>query len=1736
MTGLNPIVKGLENLKLTLDGMQTKLNTEFFGAKLPLLGDQLKGDQATQFFSNLGLGLKQATDKLNTLGDDLTDTQVVEQLNQKLNSYGATVKSLSSSEFSLQISNRIKLTDASVAPGLALPGLEFNLEGKASTEANFTLNLNFGVKQGNFFVDTSALEDLTVELRTELPENMSGKLGFLSVDTNTQGTQLKGKFSVDWNDQNGDGDLADSGETNIKISGDADIKLNLHTGSKDIAGVNLLPSIVSDFSLRLPNIFSADSIQSSTASFQKVGIDLRSVFGNNGFATQVLDRVNVALNPVRPIVNALTKNLDFITDDYPNGLNIQPQDFLEKLEKVSGEQSWGIDFTGFPFFDPNKLSVLDLLYVAGSAYEKVKNTSVGVKTLKESVPFIKLVKNFSDAIEKKQSIGGEPILPLSNGFSFQLGTPDNRTDPGKETILRSDIADVLQSFTGAKNVEGTGKLNKGNIEFPLLTDPSAAANLLMGKTVDLFKYDFPKLNIQYTLPEAIKIPIYGPLVLALGGAIDLDIYPGFGFDTRGFESGNINPLESFTDSFYFSDPATPEATATGSFFAGLAIGGPGFATPSAVTAQVGVKQTLNLDLIDQKPEDGRVHLDEFQKPFFDITIDKLKVAPELKLNLSLKVSEILEIVQTMYVNQDVIDDALEKYLIRAVKDKTGLDIQGVGKALKFGRTVKNRIEEKILQGYKEVENIVEKLDPLGILVEKVTEKVMEPIYETVVRFTEKFDPVKNLTSFLPISVPFNMAELLLWKKEDIIAAAGLTSLGLVDTSDQSIIPPRLASLEGNVLWLNMGSRWTLRQTETFKIPDVDETFSIRQAASKTTISAFGFTRDYANSYSEIRADGGEKNDRIFLNVAVPTFISGSSGDDEIGGGSVKDTLWGGSENDTLRGNNGHDELYGEAGADSLYGDAGDDRLDGGSGNDFLYGGADNDTALYTTSNAGVIIDLAVGTGFGGDAEGDTLQEIENVVGSQYTDLLAGDDANNLLDGQGGNDLLIGGSGADTLIGGDGNDTAFYLNSLTGVSLNLALSQGFGGEAEGDTLQGIENLVGSEFNDTLIGDGTKNILRGAGGGDQLEGRAGDDLIFGEDGNDKIYGGTGDDYLNGNADNDVLLGEEGNDFIDGGTEIDIVSYENSPNGAIVNIDEIQAFSNTPYFTDLEPSFTITAGTAVDGFGNTDILRNLENIIGSAFADILIGNSLNNTLQGLAGDDLFIGNAGNDTFYGGADVDTVSYRRDPKAVTVNLSLNQATDGFGNTDQIFEVENIIGSSFKDTLTGDSGNNTILGGKGEDTIDGGAGNDRLFGEDDNDRIVGGIGDDYLVGGSGTGWPSDILDGGIGNDTASYITANSAIAASLAERTGWMGDAMGDQFISIENLEGSFFDDFLVGDNGANVLSGLAGNDTLEGRAGDDTLDGGAGNDTLWGNDGNDVLKGGDDNDTLVGDLGNDSLEGGEGSDRLEGGLGNDTLDGGEGDNLLDAGEGNNTVKAGKGNDTIYAGPGNDVIDAGDGNNRIFAGEGSNQITAGKDNDLIYGGASADIINAGNGNNQVYAGEGANQITTGSGNDLIYGGSSSDIINAGDGDNQIFAAEGNNIIRTGSGNNQIQTRNGDDLIYAGAGNDWIQTGAGNDLIYAAEGNNYIDAGTGNNTIFSGSGWDVFVLTGGEGVTDIAQFEVGKDQLALTGGLSYGQLSITQGSNGQEFFTQVSVATTGDVLATLDWVQANTLTNASFTVV
>lgn len=295
-----------------------------------------------------------------------------------------------------------------------------------------------------------------------------------------------------------------------------------------------------------------------------------------------------------------------------------------------------------------------------------------------------------------------------------------------------------------------------------------------------------------------------------------------------------------------------------------------------------------------------------------------------------------------------------------------------------------------------------------------------------------------------------------------------------------------------------------------------------------------------------------------------------------------------------------------------------------------------------------------------------------------------------------------------------------------------------------------------------------------------------------------------------------------------------------------------------------------------------------------DILHGGEGNDTLSGSAGDDVLDGGAGSDFLDGGSGTDTADYSSATSGVTVDLGNTYAQNtGGAGTDTLDDIENITGSSHRDTLEGDNSANTISGGAGNDTLRGrdgndtllgGAGHDTLKGDDGNDTLSGGDGDDVLKGGYG----NDSLDGGAGNDS----------------------------------LRGGSGSDTLSGGEGNDSLKGGSGDDVLQGGAGNDRLDGGSSNDTLDGGDGNDTMQGGSGSDTLAGGAGNDTLKGGSGNDTLDGGEGNDTLRGGSGADLLLASAGNDTLRGGQDNDTfnfanatngstytVSGGSGSDTID-----------------------------------------------------------------------------------------------------------------------------------------------------------------------------------------------------------------------------------
>ena len=168
-----------------------------------------------------------------------------------------------------------------------------------------------------------------------------------------------------------------------------------------------------------------------------------------------------------------------------------------------------------------------------------------------------------------------------------------------------------------------------------------------------------------------------------------------------------------------------------------------------------------------------------------------------------------------------------------------------------------------------------------------------------------------------------------------------------------------------------------------------------------------------------------------------------------GGHAEGDVL---SNIENITGSDHGDVLTGASGANVINGGRGHDTIIGGAGADTIDGGADRDMLSYVGSDAGVTIDLSMGSASGGHATGDSFSNIEHVTGSDHNDVLTGSSGSNTINGEDGNDTLSGGSGNDTINGGDGADI------ITGGSGNDKLNGG----------DGADNITGGDGNDTMTG--------------------------------------------------------------------------------------------------------------------------------------------------------------------------------------------------------------------------------------------------------------------------------------------------------------------------------------------------------------------------------------------------------------------------------------------------------------------------------------------------------------------------------------------------------------------------------------------------------------------------------------------------------------------------------------------
>jgi Ca2+-binding RTX toxin-like protein len=736
-------------------------------------------------------------------------------------------------------------------------------------------------------------------------------------------------------------------------------------------------------------------------------------------------------------------------------------------------------------------------------------------------------------------------------------------------------------------------------------------------------------------------------------------------------------------------------------------------------------------------------------------------------------------------------------------------------------------------------------------------------------------------------------------------------------------------------------------------------------------------------------DAGGGNDSVW-GGAGDNIIYGGAGNDQLAGGKGNDEINGEDGNDSLWGGEGNDTLYGEAGNDQLSGDAGDDYLDGGTGNDLLQGGAGNDTLIAVDGGD----TFYFGLGYGADVIMNLSYNYR--TNASYVQYLSGITASDLEYSAIGYDLQI---------------------SIKGTADTLTIKNWFAG-------------IEHKPNGFIFSDGSylsawyiDSVILGS----TMHGTSGNDYLIGGAGYDTLSGGTGDDTLAGGVGDDTYIFNKG----DGRKTIEDTATETEGN-------------------------TLQFG---EGISPDDLT------LATGSLDIYIGTN---------GDVIHFNNFDPNDAYGTHAVDRYEFA-DGTVLTYKELIDR---GFNITGTDGD-DQISGTNAADYIEGLDGNDFIASGAGDDTLDGGLGSDTLSGGAGNDSLDGGRGDDTYLFGRGSGhdiiydWDTTsgntdtiLLGEGISLSDINVYQYNNDLLITIngTEDTllvsNWFYTPYGKSYYKVENIEfadgtqlnaaaieqmavinnsqGTYLDDNLLGTSNADSLYAFEGNDWIEGYEGNDTLDGGEGDDTIIGGAGADIMYGGAGNDWMeaADDADIDIMYGGAGDDvysittgdviienasegidevwsygsytlpdnfenlYLASGSGDASATGNELDNYIGGNEGNNVLSGGDaGNDTLAGGSGDDTYIVDRDNISLLE---SGDIEGGYSGiDTVL--SSITYVLGNNLENLTLTGTSAIDGIGNELNNILMGNSASNMLDGGSGNDSLSGDEGDDTYKFGTG-------------------------------------------------------------------------------------------------------------------------------------
>ncbi|MBL8486356.1 MAG: DUF4347 domain-containing protein [Rhodocyclaceae bacterium] len=1297
----------IEALDVAFDNLENGFASLFGGLSLPLVGDI--GSGIEDFLADLHARMVDPfatallTDDLTLTTDAIIKTTLESGLTFELagGEVSVTLPGLTALEVRMELHGTIWEKDVSIDFAGAAPGLGLTIDGDIHLAFTYDFTLGIGVDftSGDFYLITAGFEDdpLTAEdesgpeefrmtLEATLPEDFTatGVLGFLQLDIaeftddvkyfddqhdDGQRSGITAEFTVDVSDPDDDGRLT---LTEISAPGfsfldhivadfhagiDVDLK-----GEVSVAGSAVIPRIITIFHyeqdlLDVHLAFGAGGVtmtglETPTISFEDVTIDLGSFISD--FIGPILEKIQVFTEPLQPIIDLLRTDIPIISDLDPlkNALNKDGKDGVSML-----------DFAGTILGETKYRSVYTAVTVLIELIDLINHIPTGDTVL----------INFGDFTVAGGSTGVDATkadaLKSADRNAVSGANDTSAFDNQNASDTNSDRKGFMQKLKGS----GVGK----GFEIPLLTSPSAVLGLLMGQNVDLFKFNLPDLEFDFSFRKST--PIVFPLNAIFFGGISATVRLGFGFDTYGIQQflTSSDPADIF-DGFYIDDHGdegtggdAAEVELHATIGAGASVGVAGLVEAGV---EAGITGTVEFDLNDvvmgaagSEVGDGKVRIEDF--------IELTRAGPLCFLDVSGSIDWFLN--AFVWVGLDL------GFFGRITLWDENFSL-GSGNIAEFEHHCPVVLRPNLahMSGGDLVLHMGTDAD------QRVTETDGDAAETYLVEYLAAGASLADYNiAGSPATAATNVLVVQYNGYAEVYNAASVGRIVVNDAAGGADSLTVGAGVAANVEFHGGegDDRVTSQSSGTHTL--YGDAGKDRLAVTKAAGHAAGTARLYGGDGDDTLTTsdgndsvyGGDGNDKIKTGTGndyveggdESVAVSGAKANgDTIDTGVGNDTVYGGTGSDAIKAGDGDDLVYGGdesgllpsgkalgdsidagKGNDTVHAGAGSDALKGGDGDDQLWGGSGDDS--FTAGRGidqvrgeagGDTIYWTVGDGVDGVIDGGADGDGIIVTGADVdTDIELSNSSGNVLLAWGANGLLTQNTEKFTLNAGQGLDR-FTIRDLAGTAAK-EISISLGGEI-------VESTIYDYDGDGTYDDDPPAMLDGEGA--VIRDRFGEALLKDvyDDGTPVPYKVVREFADDGKADSVVIYGGAGDDVFSANTARDadglyVLNVSRQSPSILYSVD--QGSVADPLAIDTFTLHTLGGNDNVD-FSNVGKDRDAGEIQllamtldGAAGNDLILGTQWNDSLDSGAGDDRVTGNRGVDAFSDASGNDQLIETRD-------------------------------------------------------------------------------------------------------------------------------------------------------------------------------------------------------------------------------------------------------------------------------------------------------------------------------------------------------------------------------------------------------------------------------------------------------------------------------------------------------------